>query len=239
MQYQKINNNPKLCIALDMKTKEENLSLCSKLKENNIKNIYVKIGLRSFIRDGVSLINEIKKMEFKIFLDLKLYDIPNTMLDSIDEIAKIGVDIITIHSSNGRNCMEKIANYVNAMNEKPLIFAVTALTSFSDNEFSEIYKEKINVASLKFSKIAYECGIDGVVCSVLESKAIKKEINILTLTPGIRINSSLDSNDDQKRIASIKDAKECKCDFIVVGRPIYRDKNPIEITKMILEELGN
>ena len=239
MQYQKINNNPKLCIALDMKTKEENLSLCSKLKKNNIKNIYVKIGLRSFIRDGISLINEIKKMEFKIFLDLKLYDIPNTMLDSIDEIAKIGVDIITIHSSNGRNCMEKIANYVNAMNERPLIFAVTALTSFSENEFSEIYKEKINVASLKFSKIAYECGVDGVVCSVLESKAIKKEINILTLTPGIRINSSLDSNDDQKRIASIKDAKECKCDFIVVGRPIYRDKNPIEITKMILEELGN
>ena len=133
--------------------------------------------------------------------------------------------------------MEKITNYTKKNPASPLVFAVTALTSFSDNEFSEIYKEKINIAALKFSKIAYECGIDGVVCSVLESKAIKKEINILTLTPGIRLNHSLDSNDDQKRIASIKDAKECKCDFIVVGRPIYRDKNPVEITKMILKEL--
>ena len=237
MQYQKINNNPKLCIALDMKTKEENISLCSKLRESNIKNVYMKIGLRSFIRDGMALINEIKKMEFKIFLDLKLYDIPNTMLDSINEITKIGVDIITIHASSGRSSMEKITNYAKKNPASPLVFAVTALTSFSDNEFSEIYKEKINVAALKFSKIASECGIDGVVCSVLESKAIKKEINILTLTPGIRLNHSLDSNDDQKRIASIKDAKECKCDFIVVGRPIYRDKNPVEITKMILKEL--
>lgn len=236
---------PKLCIALDMHTKEENLKLCNLLASHNIKNVYIKIGLRSFIRDGISFINEIKSLGFKIFLDLKLYDIPNTMLDSINEIIKIGIHIITIHISSGRTAMELIANEIKEIKNPPLIFGVTALTSFSNDEFKEIYNDTINNVVENFAKIAIQSKIDGIVCSCAESKIIKnKTDNLLTLTPGIRptkeeIQEDIYNNiDDQSRIASLSVAKECKSDFVVIGRPIYKSNNPVVITEKIISKLG-
>ncbi|MDE6886281.1 MAG: orotidine-5'-phosphate decarboxylase [Helicobacteraceae bacterium] len=260
-----MNNTPNLCIALDLPTRDENLTLCKDLAKNNLNDIYLKVGLRSFIRDGSAFLEELQKLGFKIFLDLKLYDIPNTMLDALSEILKLKVDIITIHSSSGRRALSEIANFLKKVTNPPLIFAVTALTSFSDEEWREIYNQKINLSALNFAKITSECGINGVVCSVFESKVIKENFNnILTLTPGIRpcesdfIDSNLDSTnkgilkdslqdssqidlydakDDQKRISSLDFAMKQKADFIVVGRPIYKSTNPISITKKILNKL--
>ena len=239
----------KLCIALDMANKNDNLNLCRSLNEelagNDISNIYLKIGLRSFIRDGIDLVNDLNNLGFKIFLDLKLYDIPNTMLDSIIEISKLDIDMLTIHSSAGRSALCAISDCVKSQINPPLIFAVSALTSFNKQDFNEIYNDDINNAVLKFAKISYECGIDGVVCSALESSMIKNSYSLLTLTPGIRpaisdfdCNLDLyDSKDDQNRITSIKMALDYGSDFIVIGRPIYRYKNPAFLVKKILEIL--
>lgn len=235
----------KLCIALDMASKNDNFSLCKELANNNLNNIYVKVGLRSFIRDGINFINELKNLGFKIFLDLKLYDIPNTMLDSINEISKLKIDIITIHSSAGRNALSVIGDYIKSRDNYPLVFAVSALTSFNNEDFHEVYNDSINNAVLKFAKIGYECGIDGMVCSALESRIIKDRYNLLTLTPGIRpISSDFDCNldlynnkDDQSRVTSIKMALNYDSDFIVIGRPIYNHSNPSLLVKKILEIL--
>lgn len=239
--------HPKLCLALDLPTRDENLILCENLAKNNINDIYLKIGLRSFIRDGSGLIEDLRNLGFKIFLDLKLYDIPNTMLDSINEIAKLKVDILTIHASSGRIAMSEIGRLTKKSKNMPLVFAVSALTSFGNEEFSEIYNILLSEAIFNFAKISSECGIDGIVCSPLESKSIKDNFDLLTLTPGIRpiksdFNAELDlydSNDDQSRISSINTAIEQCSDFIVIGRPIYKSKDPVFITKQILSILAN
>ena len=225
-----------LAIALDLPTKEENLTLLKELKDYNI---WVKVGLRSYIRDSKEFIKEIKKINknFKIFLDLKLYDIPNTMADAAQEIANLDIDMFNIHASAGIEAMSEVMKRLKELPKRPLVLAVTALTSFNNESFKKVYNANIEEKALEFAKDAYRAGLDGVVCSVYESKLIKEATskNFLTLTPGIRPFNE-DAN-DQKRVATIKDAKENLVDFIVVGRPIYKANNPILKVKKILEQL--
>ncbi len=241
----------KLIIALDMPTKAQNLALCknlaSELSRDDLENLYLKIGLRSFIRDGAEFVKSLQSLKFRIFLDLKLYDIPNTMLDSLREIADLGVDMVTIHASSGRIAMHKMADFAKNTPNAPLIFAVTALTSFDEAIYSEIYHSNINDSVANLSQIASDCGIDGIVCSPFESKEIKEKFNLLTLTPAIRpvcedfgADFTLDlpnQKDDQKRSASLSFALSQKSDFLVIGRPIYTHKEPILLTKRILQKL--
>ena len=132
----------KLCIALDMPSPKDNLKLLENLK--NTKDIWVKVGLRSFIRDGKDFLYQIKSIgDFKIFLDLKLYDIPNTMGDSIDEITKLPIDMLTIHASSGREAMQEVIKRIQPMQNPPLIMAVKTLTRFKKEGFFEIYQAKL------------------------------------------------------------------------------------------------
>ena len=226
----------KLCIALDNPTKEENLKLAKELKEYS-KDLWLKVGFRSFIRDGREFIVELKNMGYNIFLDLKLYDIPNTMADAAEEIAKMNIDMFNVHASAGIRAMNEVMNRLKKFEKRPLVLAVTALTSFSDEEFKEIYGKDIETKALEFAKDAYEAKLDGVVCSVWEALGIKNNTNenFITLTPGIRPFG--EDAGDQRRVADIKTAKENKSDFIVVGRPIYKSQNPKKIVKQILKEL--
>ncbi len=226
----------KLCIALDNPTKEENLKLAKELKEYS-KDLWLKVGFRSFIRDGREFIVELKNMGYNIFLDLKLYDIPNTMADAAEEIAKMNIDMFNVHASAGIRAMNEVMNRLKKFEKRPLVLAVTALTSFSDEEFKEIYGKDIETKALEFAKDAYEAKLDGVVCSVWEALEIKNNTNenFITLTPGIRPFG--EDAGDQRRVADIKTAKENKSDFIVVGRPIYKSQNPKKIVKQILKEL--
>lgn len=227
----------KLCLALDLTTQDENLKLLEKLK--NFPNLWVKVGLRSFIRDGIPFLESIKTINpnFKIFLDLKLYDIPNTMADAAYECAKLGVDMITIHTSSGKEAMQTLMQRLSSLQKRPLVLGVTALTSFDDKGFKEIYTHDIQTQATKLAKLAFESSLDGVVCSVFESLDIKESTSksFITLTPGIRPFN--ESNDDQKRVGTIEEAFKNQSDFIVVGRPIYKNDNPSEIVEHIYKEI--
>ncbi|ASM34329.1 orotidine 5'-phosphate decarboxylase [Campylobacter sputorum subsp. bubulus] len=225
----------KLCVALDMANFEDNINLAKELKG---LDIWLKVGLRSYLRDGVKIINEIKNIgDFKVFLDLKLYDIPNTMADAAEVIAKSGVDMINLHASAGLRAMKMVMDRLSNIKNRPLVLAVSALTSFNQNEFMEIYNDNIQNSVIKFSQAAYKAGLDGMVSSVFESKIIKENTSrdFITLTPGIRPFG--ESSNDQQRVANIQTAKEMKSDFIVVGRPIYEAKNPREVVEKILKEI--
>jgi orotidine-5'-phosphate decarboxylase len=121
----------KLCIALDLPTKNENLELARNISGLS-DDIWLKIGFRSYIRDGREFVEELKQLGFKLFLDLKLYDIPNTMADASEEIAKMGVDMFNIHASAGRVAMQTIMERLSKFENRPLVLAVTALTSFDE-----------------------------------------------------------------------------------------------------------
>ncbi len=228
-----------LCIALDLEDKQNNLKLLEEIKE--YKNVWIKVGLRSYIRDGKEFLESIKNInpDFKIFLDLKLYDIPNTMADASEEIAKLGVDMFNIHASAGVRAMQEVMKRLEKFEKRPLVLAVTALTSFSNEEFEKVYNSDIDTKAKEFARDAYEAGLDGVVCSVYESLDIKEATSkdFLTLTPGIRPFGE-DSN-DQSRVATIEIAQKNRSDFIVVGRPIYKDSNPAAKVAAILEAIKN
>ncbi len=227
----------KLCVALDLPSKKENINLVEELSE--FDDIWLKVGFRSFIRDSKEFINEIKAINpnFKIFLDLKLYDIPNTMADAAESIANLGVDMFNVHASSGKTAMKTVMQRLKKYEQRPLVLAVTALTSFGNDEFKDIYHDDIKTKATQFAKDSFESGLDGVVCSVFESKLIKNETSqdFLTLTPGIRPFGE-DSN-DQKRVADIDTAKKEDVDFIVVGRPVYKSDNPKEVVGKILQNL--
>ena len=224
----------KLCVALDLPTKEENLALAKELEGFDL---WLKVGLRSYIRDGKEFVKELKDMGFNIFLDLKLYDIPNTMADAAQEITRLGVDMFNIHASAGKEAMRQVMQRIENEPKRPLVLAVTALTSFDERGFREIYNQDLKEAAVKFAKMSYENGLDGVVCSAFESPDIKNETSkdFLTLTPGIRPFN--EAADDQKRVATVDMAKENLVDFIVVGRPVYKSKNPKEAVEKILTKI--
>jgi len=225
----------KLCVAFDLSSKEECLNLARELQG---LPLWIKIGMRSYFRDGVALLEELKSIdEFKIFLDLKIYDIPNTAADACMELASLGIDMINIHASIGKEAMSLIMHRLNALKKRPLVLAVSVLTSFDEQGFFEIYKQNISEAVKTFSQMAFENGLDGMVCSVFESLLIKENTskNFLTLTPGIRPFN--ESNNDQKRVADLQSAKENLSDFIVIGRPIYKSSSPRELCEKILAQI--
>jgi len=226
----------KLCVALDLPSAKENLQLATQLQDFDI---WLKVGLRTYIRDGQEFLKNLKNINpnFKIFLDLKLYDIPNTMADTAEEITKIGVDMFNIHASAGKIAMQTVMDRISKYQNRPLVLAVTALTSFDNSGFEEVYNESIESKATKFAITSYEAGLDGVVCSVFESLDIKKNTSekFMTLTPGVRPFG--ESSDDQQRVANLEDAKDNKSDFIVIGRPIYKAENPKKVVDTILDRL--
>jgi orotidine-5'-phosphate decarboxylase len=226
-----------LCIALDLPTKNENLELVNKLKKYD--NIWLKVGLRTFIRDGEDFLKAIKAINpnFKIFLDLKLYDIPNTMADAAESIINLDIDMFNIHASAGKVAMQTVMDRVNKYKKRPIVLAVTALTSFSNDEFIDIYNQTIDTKANQFAKDAMDSGLDGVVCSAYESLSIKNitNNNFLTLSPGIRPFG--EDTDDQKRVADIEFAYKNLVDFIVVGRPIYKADDPSKVVEQILNKI--
>ncbi|MDX4066158.1 orotidine-5'-phosphate decarboxylase [Aliarcobacter skirrowii] len=232
-----MSKDMKLCLSLDLESKEENLALVEKLKNFDM---WLKVGFRTYLRDGKKFLEDLKAInpDFKIFLDLKLYDIPNTMADAAFDISKFGlVDMFNVHASAGIEAMQTVMNRIKDIPNRPLVLAVTALTSFDNESFKKVYGEDIDKKAREFAKNSFEAGLDGVVCSAFESLDIKNNTSkdFITLCPGIRPFG--EDSGDQKRVADIKFSKDNLVDFIVVGRPIYKSENPELVVKKILENI--
>ena len=224
-------------IALDFSSKEQALDF---LKGFDTP-VYAKIGMELYYACGNSIVEEVKKMGHKVFLDLKLHDIPNTVKGGMKNLAALGVDMINVHCAGGSKMMAAAIEGLKegAKGERPLCIGVTQLTSTSQemmNDEQGIPGEVMD-SVIRFAKVAKASGLDGVVCSVHEAKAIHQACgdDFLTVTPGIRLKD--DSSDDQKRIATPDFAREQGCDYIVVGRSITKSENPYKtyenIEKMI------
>jgi len=180
----------------------------------------IKIGSVSFNALGHQAISYASNKGFKIFLDLKLHDIPNTVEKSIKGLASLPIDMMTIHTSGGLEMMKAAKNAVDGTDIK--IFGVTALTSLSDEDTSLIFKRTAAEQVNTMLDLAEQAGIDGVVCSPHELSLVTKRQSLLSITPGIRLK---DSNDDQNRVMTPKDALKQGANFLVIGRPITEAKN--------------
>lgn len=214
-------------VALDFSKKEDVLNFLDKFD----KPIYVKVGMELTYAFGFEMIREIKKRGHKIFLDLKLHDIPNTVKNGMKNLAKLDVDIVNLHAAGGSAMMKAAMEGLEegAVNGKrPLCIAVTQLTSTSQEAMNEelLIPGNVKYVVISYAKLAKESGLDGVVCSVHEAKGIHEACgnDFLTVTPGIRLAE--DSKDDQKRVATPAFAKEEGCDYIVVGRSITKSEDP-------------
>ncbi len=223
-------------IACDFKSKED---LMTFLKPFKGLNPYIKIGMEMYYKEGPSLVKELKKDGFKIFLDLKLHDIPNTVKAAMAKIGELGVDITNVHAEGGIEMMkaakEGLCSTEAGKNTK--LIAVTILTSINDeilhNELGIRDELKVNDVVRKYALNAKEAGLDGVVCSALEAPIIK-EIGFMSVTPGIRLLG--DDVNDQKRVATPTLAKENGSTYIVVGRSITKATDPVAAYKKCVEE---
>ena len=180
----------------------------------------IKVGSVSFNALGHQAISYASNKGFKIFLDLKLHDIPNTVKKSIKGLVSLPIDMMTIHTSGGLEMMKAAKNAVDGTDIK--IFGVTALTSLSDEDTSLIFKRTAAEQVNTMLDLAEQAGIDGVVCSPHELSLVTKRESLLSITPGIRLK---DSNDDQNRVMTPKDALKQGVNFLVIGRPITEAKN--------------
>ena len=180
----------------------------------------VKIGSVSFSSIGHKIIYYAAEKGFDIFLDLKLHDIPNTVKKSIKGLTSYPISMLTIHTSGGKDMM--LAAMEAVSNSKIKIFGVTALTSLNDEDLINIFRRTSSDQVNAMLDLAVSAGIDGVVCSPHELKLVSQRTTLLSITPGIRL---MDSNDDQKRIMTPKEAIDLGADFLVIGRPITSSSN--------------
>ena len=198
--------------------------------------IFVKVGMELYYSEGPTIIKKIKEKNHKIFLDLKIHDIPNTAKQAMKSLKKLDVDIVNVHCAGGLKMMKAAQEVFQDSNT--LVIGVTQLTSTSQEILEDelLIKKDINDVILSYAKLAYEAKLDGVVCSPLEAKLIHDNISedFLTITPGIRY----ESNDDQVRVTTPLKARELGCDYIVVGRPITKVENSKAMYEKISKEFG-
>jgi orotidine-5'-phosphate decarboxylase len=223
--------NKKIIVALDLDNINKTLNLVKKLK----KEVYAfKIGHEFFYNFGIKGYKEIHNICPRIFLDLKLHDIPNTVQKGLKAISKLKPIFTTIHISGGDD-MQKSSILKN--NKKTNILGVTILTSLDKKQTLKYYKEKnINILVKKFANYAKKNNLSGLVCSPLEINIVRKEVGkkMILVVPGIRPNKrSSSKKDDQKRTLTPREAINLGADFLVIGRPITESPNPLKTIKEI------
>ena len=223
-------------IALDFENKEKAFAFLDKLGD---KRPFVKVGMELFYAEGPQLIKELKERGHKIFLDLKLHDIPNTVKSAMAVLSRLNVDICNLHAAGTSNMMRAaLEGLTRSDGERPLLIAVTQLTSTdqASMESDLLIKEPIDKVVMHYALRAKESGLDGVVCSPLEAKKVHDTCgkDFLTITPGVRFADG--DKGDQKRVTTPREAKEIGSDYIVVGRPVTRADDPLAAYTRCVEE---
>ncbi|MEE1053005.1 MAG: orotidine-5'-phosphate decarboxylase [Acutalibacteraceae bacterium] len=214
-------------IACDFSSAEQTFAFLDKFTG---RKPFVKIGMELFYAEGPSIVKEIKKRGHKIFLDLKLHDIPNTVKKAMSVLSNLDVDICNLHAGGTVAMMEAaIEGLTRADGTRPLLIAVTQLTSTNQEsmETDLLIKEPIDKVVMHYAANAKKAGLDGVVCSPLEAGKVHEVCgaDFLTVTPGVRFADG--DVGDQKRVMTPKQAKEIGSDYIVVGRPITASADPV------------
>ena len=216
------------CDFADAKTTLDFLDLFEK-NSNTGRKPFVKIGMELFYAEGPSIVREIKSRGHKIFLDLKLHDIPNTVKKTMAVLSKLDVDITNLHAAGTSNMMKAaLEGLTREDGTRPLLIAVTQLTSTDkaalENEI--LIKEPMEDVVMSYALNAKNSGLDGVVCSPLEAKAVHDTCgkSFLTVTPGVRFDDG--EKGDQKRVMTPREARKAGSDYIVMGRPITAAADP-------------
>lgn len=223
-------------IACDFSNKEEVIDFLSKFTE---EKPYVKVGMELFYAEGPEIIKHIKSMGHKIFLDLKLHDIPNTVKKAMKVLAGLNIDMCNLHAAGTVSMMEAaIEGLTRDDGSRPILIAVTQLTSTDEERMHKdiLIERPLDEVVMHYAKNAQKAGLDGVVCSPLEAGKVHDACGneFLTVTPGVRFADG--SAGDQVRVTTPAKAKELGSDYIVVGRPITEAKNPVEAYRRCLTE---
>lgn len=223
-------------IALDFKNREETLAFLDKFSG---RKPYVKIGMELFYAEGPAIVKEIKARGHKIFLDLKLHDIPNTEMKAMNVLSRLDVDMCNLHAGGTVAMMEAaLKGLTREDGTRPLLVAVTQLTSTSQEAMERdlLIREPIDKVVMHYAANAAKAGLDGVVCSPLEAGKVHDVCgkNFLTVTPGVRFSD--EEKGDQVRVTTPAKAAELSSDYIVMGRPITAAADPAAAYERALKE---
>jgi orotidine-5'-phosphate decarboxylase len=222
-----------LVIALDYQDSLEALNLAGAL--HNQTPCWMKVGLELFVREGPMVVKTIKRMGYSIMLDLKMFDIPNTVRGGVRSAASIGADMLTIHLLGGESMCRAAMEEARALSPAPTVFGITVLTSMGGGR--QDLAGQVREMTLELAARAAAWGLDGVVCSGLEVAEVKAACpGLQCLTPGIRPKEG--AGDDQRRIVTPAEAVARGADFLVVGRPITRAADPAAAARAIMDEMN-
>ena len=227
--------NKDVIIACDFSTKKETLNFLDQFTD---EKPFVKIGMELYYACGPEIVREIKERGHKIFLDLKLHDIPNTVYKAMRNLVKLGVDMTNVHAAGTIEMMKAAKKAIDEANSDTLLIAVTQLTSTSEDVMHEelLIPNPMKETVAHYAMNAKKAGLNGVVCSPLEATIVKETCgsDFVSVTPGIRFES--DAKGDQKRVTTPLKAKELGCHYIVVGRSITGSSDPVVAYRKALEE---
>ncbi|MCB1830210.1 MAG: orotidine-5'-phosphate decarboxylase [Chromatiaceae bacterium] len=231
-----IDKDPRIIVALDFAAKEPALDLISQLDPSLCR---LKVGKELFTRLGPAFVETLAAMGFQVFLDLKFHDIPNTVAAACEAAADLGVWMVNLHASGGRRMMEAARERLERRPERPLLVAVTILTSLAEGDLAEVGYSGTPVENvLRLAKLTHFSGLDGIVCSPLEAAAVRDQVDrdFLLVTPGVRPHSA--SLNDQKRVMTPLAALNGGADMLVIGRPITAAVDPLLSLQEILSDIA-
>jgi orotidine-5'-phosphate decarboxylase len=230
-------NDAKVVVALDFDNKEDALAFVDKINPSDCR---LKVGKEMFTYFGPEFVKELTNRGFDVFLDLKFHDIPNTVAKAVAAAAELGVWMVNVHASGGLEMMSKAKQALEKYGEKaPLLIAVTVLTSMSEEDLQGLGITRSPAEQVMLlAKLTKEAGLDGIVCSAREAKALKLALgqDFKLVTPGIRPAGA--ASDDQKRIMTPEQAVDVGVDYLVVGRPITQADNPQQVLQSINASLN-
>lgn len=230
-------SDPKIIVALDFDSTRAARELTAQLDASLCR---VKVGKELFTRAGPSFVEALIKRDFDVFLDLKFHDIPNTVANACKAATDMGVWMVNVHALGGRKMMCSAVEAIQAATHKPLLIAVTVLTSMSKTDIHEIGLSGTPADNVnKLANLAQETGLDGVVCSPMEAQGLRNAMGVdfKLVTPGVRPAGT--ATNDQKRIMSPLDALRAGSSYLVIGRPITQADDPLAALRLINTEIVN
>lgn len=225
-------------VALDFPGRKKTVEFLELFEE---RKLYVKVGMELFYNAGPEIIKDLKGMGHRVFLDLKLHDIPNTIEHAMAALAKMDIDMCNLHAAGTREMMEAgLRGLKSAGGKRPVLLAVTQLTSTDEETMQRelLIEEGMNTVVKWYAMNAKAAGLDGVVCSPLEAPVIHDTCGqkFLTVTPGVRFPGG--KVGDQKRVTTPEEARNLGADYIIMGRPITKAEDPVAAYRRALKEFG-